>query len=193
MLPIVIGSYARKRNENLDIYDWTCFVFDSRNPYADIGHVIEKVRFVLHKSFKDPVREKLAAPFFISAEGWGEFHITVEMYILGDRCVKVQHYLKLNAADAIVANESFDTLILPPGFDYTSTCTIPPSMGRVPIPIFDDLPISANTRYIESESDFICIHSALLNQKRSGIFDLLRRAISREVELLTVLESGLNK
>ena len=186
MLPIVIGTYARKRSENPDVYEWTCIVFDARNPYADIAHVIERVRFVLHKSFKDPVREMIAAPFFISAEGWGEFHISVEVHIRGDRCMKVQHYLKLNAADDIVANESFDTLILPTDFDYDSSSSI----RRVPIPIFDDFVMSANNEYSERESEFISINSALLNQKRSGISDLLRRAISKEVELLTVLETG---
>ena len=55
-LAITIGTYSKcirqsQCDTDLPFYAWTCMVYLAGRPYADIGPIIEKVEFTLHKSF----------------------------------------------------------------------------------------------------------------------------------------------
>jgi hypothetical protein len=55
-VPLVIGTYAKLLNppsipQETPLYSWTCFVYLAGRPFADLGQIIERVDFTLHKSF----------------------------------------------------------------------------------------------------------------------------------------------
>ena len=46
----------------------------------------------------------------MSAEGWGEFPIIVEIFVRNSGSVKLTHYLKLNAPERYVVSETLDVI-----------------------------------------------------------------------------------
>lgn len=57
-IPIVIGSYAKLIKASfvegeLPLYRWSCVLYKAGEPYGDLSSFIERVDFILHKSFQD--------------------------------------------------------------------------------------------------------------------------------------------
>jgi hypothetical protein len=55
-VPIVFGSYAKKaKDSSADtvLFTWSCGVYLDGLPFANLGPLIEKVDFTLHKSFEN--------------------------------------------------------------------------------------------------------------------------------------------
>ena len=62
-IPIVIGTYAKLVKppvtpDDLPLYTWSCVVYPSGRPWADMSRIVERVDFTLHKSFQN-VRTRL--------------------------------------------------------------------------------------------------------------------------------------
>jgi transcription initiation factor IIF auxiliary subunit len=55
-IPIVIGTYAKlikpaANPQELPLFSWTAIVYLAGRPWADLGMIVERVDFTLHKSF----------------------------------------------------------------------------------------------------------------------------------------------
>ena len=77
---IVEPKDAKKRN----IHSWTCFaeLVDDKQ-MEKCAAFISKVRFELHETFKNPVREtkaKNGCHFELSSVGWGYFDIPITIF-----------------------------------------------------------------------------------------------------------------
>ena len=59
------------------------------------------------------IRNVTGAPFAISADGWGEFPIHIQIVPRVGSSVKCVHYLKLDSVKDVVVNETFDYITLP--------------------------------------------------------------------------------
>ncbi|EER16248.1 4-hydroxy-3-methylbut-2-enyl diphosphate reductase, putative [Perkinsus marinus ATCC 50983] len=101
-VPIVIGTYAFKKDESLFrwhalIYQW--YIRVSRCTLNLIGrYVIKKVDFQLHETFAVPQRTVESTPFMVTEEGWGEFDIIVTIHFVdsSENPVRTTHKLKLH-------------------------------------------------------------------------------------------------
>jgi transcription initiation factor IIF auxiliary subunit len=64
---------------------------------AQFRKEIKKVIYHLHPTFpnKDVVRTNESEGFMLTAQGWGEFIITVELVLYDNRRLIVEHYLSL--------------------------------------------------------------------------------------------------
>eukprot|EP00775_Hariotina_reticulata_P004301 gene4301-4553_t len=81
-------------------HKWTVYVRGPNN--EDVSHIITKVTFNLHPSFKEPVRPVAQQPYELSETGWGEFDIGVVLHFapdVGEKDVEVFHRLKLYGDD----------------------------------------------------------------------------------------------
>ena len=55
-LPFVVGTYAKllkpaPNETELPLFTWTCVLYLTGRPSADLSQYIERVEFTLHKSF----------------------------------------------------------------------------------------------------------------------------------------------
>ena len=76
VVPICYGTcayYLGKKADEYHSHKWTVYL---REPeHGDLSHVISKVVFNLHPSFKEPVRTLEKPPYEVTETGWGEFEI----------------------------------------------------------------------------------------------------------------------
>ncbi|KAF4680619.1 YEATS domain-containing protein 4 [Perkinsus olseni] len=97
-VPIVIGTYAFKKGENL--YRWHALVRsgDLGAPLEDLSYVIKRVDFQLHETFSVPQRSVENTPFMVTEEGWGEFDIIITIHFVdsSENPVQTTHKLKLH-------------------------------------------------------------------------------------------------
>jgi hypothetical protein len=133
------------------------------------------------------VRQVFVAPFFISAEGWGEFPIIIEIYLRKGGSIKATHYLKLNAAEDIVVSESFDTLVFSTEGPYMGLSDIAPFPE---IPIFVEfLKTRAAKEYSDSEEEFLKRNRSTLEKLRASCESLCITALEKESALFTILNA----
>lgn len=77
-LTLVYGNKYRNQTypNNVLVHFWCCYV-KFANQGEDISKYIDKVTFVLHETFKDPIHEVTKAPFQVAGRGWGYFNIPI--------------------------------------------------------------------------------------------------------------------
>ncbi|WIA17461.1 hypothetical protein OEZ86_014575 [Tetradesmus obliquus] len=104
VVPIIVGTVSqhlgKKQANDLASHRWTVYVRGNGN--EDISHLVQRVTFNLHPSFKDPVRKVEQQPFELTETGWGEFDIGVVLHFTPDaqeKDLEVFHRLKLYADD----------------------------------------------------------------------------------------------
>ncbi|CAD2220046.1 hypothetical protein AGDE_13938 [Angomonas deanei] len=94
LLPIVVGSCVEyvSREEEQRSHQWTVYVrglFNGKYSHTSSDHYlskcIEKVVFVLDKSFANPIRVVTEMPFEVTERGWGEFAVGVHVYLKVNR------------------------------------------------------------------------------------------------------------
>eukprot|EP00793_Prasinoderma_coloniale_P003353 PRCOL_00005988-RA len=121
-LPIAFGTVAfymgKKATEN-NSHKWTVYLRGAGGEDVDLSHVVSKVVFGLHPSFKQPQRGAGAArkracvgdpvarhtkrmiespPYEVTEMGWGEFEITITVHFHADaneKPLELTHALKL--------------------------------------------------------------------------------------------------
>ncbi|EER18338.1 YEATS domain-containing protein, putative [Perkinsus marinus ATCC 50983] len=97
-VPIVVGTYAFKKDENL--YRWHALVRSGQlgAPLEDLSYIIKRVDFQLHETFSVPQRTVESTPFMVTEEGWGEFDIVITIHFVDSSEAPVQttHKLKLH-------------------------------------------------------------------------------------------------
>ena len=85
VVPVCYGTCAYWLGKKADEYHshkWTVYL---RGPeHEDLSHVIQKVVFNLHPSFKEPVRVLEAPPYEVTETGWGEFEIGITVHFVED-------------------------------------------------------------------------------------------------------------
>ncbi|KAL0222120.1 hypothetical protein RCL1_001974 [Eukaryota sp. TZLM3-RCL] len=94
-LPFIHGNCSSllTGQKGPNTHRWYLYVRSSTVP---LHLFLDKVRFLLHPEFPDPIREVTSPPFQVSDCGWGEFSVVIELYVFGIRePLKVHHYLKL--------------------------------------------------------------------------------------------------
>ena len=100
VVPICYGTcayYLGKKADEYHSHKWTVYL---REPeHGDLSHVISKVVFNLHPSFKEPVRTLEKPPYEVTETGWGEFEIGVTVHFAddaGEKAVDLVAPLKLH-------------------------------------------------------------------------------------------------
>lgn len=85
VVPVCYGTCAYWLGKKADEYHshkWTVYL---RGPeHEDLSHVIQKVVFNLHPSFKEPVRVLEKPPYEVTETGWGEFEIGITVHFAED-------------------------------------------------------------------------------------------------------------
>ncbi|XP_022908957.2 uncharacterized protein [Onthophagus taurus] len=99
---IVIGNISKwapsESPEDSSTHKWMVYIRGPKE-YPDISHIIQKVIFNLHPSYKpNDVIEVMKSPFHLSRRGWGEFPLRVQLFFHGElnKPVDVIHNLKLD-------------------------------------------------------------------------------------------------
>ncbi|KAJ4827469.1 hypothetical protein Tsubulata_006812 [Turnera subulata] len=124
-LPIVYGTIAfhlGPKATETETHKWTVYIRSPKN--EDLGVVIKRVVFNLHKSFPKPVRVVDSPPFELSECGWGEFEIAMSVFFHSDACDKhldLFHILRLYPQDEAhppspkipVVVETYDEIVFP--------------------------------------------------------------------------------
>lgn len=133
------------------------------------------------------MRKILKAPFFTSAEGWGEFPILIEIHLRRGGSVKLTHYLKLTSPEPIVVNESLDNIMCDSLIDFESI----PNLTSVPeIPVFSEfVNLGMAVDYISAEEAFLVANGPILRKLAENVESLTKRAILKDMEYFTVLNS----
>jgi YEATS family len=126
VIPIVIGSYARKlaATELGQVYEWVVCLRAGDDPLRDLSPFIASVEFTLHPSFIVSKRLIASQPFLVKEEGWGEFPVSIKVNfaIEGVPAVVTTHHLKLISpvVDGFTVNERYDQICIsvPRGWIY---------------------------------------------------------------------------
>lgn len=123
----------------------------------------------------------------MTAEGWGEFPILIEIHLRNSSSIKLTHYLKLTSLEPIVVNESFDNIMCNFPIDLDSI----PNLTSVPeIPVFSEFVQSGSVvDYISAEEAFMGTNGPILDKLRENVASLTRRAIMKDMEYYTILTS----
>ena len=123
----------------------------------------------------------------MTAEGWGEFPILIEIHLRNSSSIKLTHYLKLTSLEPIVVNESFDNIMCNFPIDLDSI----PNLTTVPeIPVFSEFVQSGSVvDYISAEEAFMGTNGPILDKLRENVASLTRRAIMKDMEYYTILTS----
>lgn len=96
---IVVGNVSKwvPSLEDSTTHKWMMYVRGDKDS-ADISHIIERVIFYLHPSYKPhDVVEIKESPFHLSRRGWGEFPLRVQMFFKCplNKPISIVHNLKL--------------------------------------------------------------------------------------------------
>jgi hypothetical protein len=123
----------------------------------------------------------------VSAEGWGEFPILVEIHVRNGGVVKFTHYLKLTSPESIVVNESFDNILHNSLIDLSSI----PDLVIVPdVPVFSEfVSIGSVVDYTSVEEAFLATNGPILQTLADNVASLTKRAMLKEMEYYTILNS----
>ena len=101
---VYVGSVAQYQPQRAAVdpqktHRWSVFVRGVGEEDSLEG-VVEKVVFVLHPTFPNPVRVVYSpAPLELMEEGWGEFDIQVQLHCRGGGRVDFLHPLRLHHTD----------------------------------------------------------------------------------------------
>ena len=99
VVPICYGTCAYWLGKKADEYHshkWTVYLRGPEN--EDLSHVISKVVFNLHPSFKEAQRTLEKPPYEVTETGWGEFEIGITVHFSddsGEKSVDLSAPLKL--------------------------------------------------------------------------------------------------
>lgn len=125
-----------------------------------------------------------SAPFAVSAEGWGEFPIGIEIFIRDGGSVKLTHLLRLNSPDSIVVNETFDTIVL--AQDQADPFPELPKSSNVPV-FSEYISRGGRVEYVEIENQFLSCNELTLTQLNQSIEKLTSAVLQKESEIFSVL------
>ncbi|KRT80041.1 hypothetical protein AMK59_6713 [Oryctes borbonicus] len=99
---IVVGNISKwapsESSDDNSTHKWMVYVRGPKE-YPDITHIVEKVTFFLHPSYKpNDVIEVSKSPFHLSRRGWGEFPLRIQLNFHGkmNKPVDVIHNLVLD-------------------------------------------------------------------------------------------------
>mmetsp|Transcript_10536 Transcript_10536/g.43548 ORF Transcript_10536/g.43548 Transcript_10536/m.43548 type:complete len:211 (+) Transcript_10536:78-710(+) len=155
-LPIAFGTVAfymgKKATEN-NSHKWTVYLRGAGGEDVDLSHVVSKVVFGLHPSFKQPQRVIESPPYEVTEMGWGEFEITITVHFHADaneKPLELTHALKLyedgfqqGAAQSTkkpVVSEKYDEVVfLHPEETFHSRME-----NHVPVPLANPSSLSAH-------------------------------------------------
>ena len=119
--PIVYGTIATPIADSGDhTHKWTVYVRGFND--EDISYYIKKVTFKLHESFAEPLRVVEKFPFEQTETGWGEFEIQIKVYLIDQRILSINHFLRLHYDASIkqvgesIISEKYDEVV----FDESS-------------------------------------------------------------------------
>ena len=99
VVPVCYGTCAYWLGKKADEYHshkWTVYLRGPEN--EDLSHVISKVVFNLHPSFKEAARTLEKPPYEVTETGWGEFEIGITVHFSddsGEKSVDLSAPLKL--------------------------------------------------------------------------------------------------
>eukprot|EP01083_Nonionella_stella_P252515 869928_1 len=96
------GSHAthRRTSRTNNTYDteewfqWTVYVRGPQN--EDLSYFIDKVVFILHETYVNPIRVIESPPFEVTECGWGQFEVKIEIYFHSIPSIENINVLKLN-------------------------------------------------------------------------------------------------
>jgi YEATS domain-containing protein 4 len=79
-IPIYYGTISQydKKSGDKSFFAWIAYLKSAEN--VDLSPFIEKVVFVLHHTFAEPIREVRKCPYVIEEYGYGEFEIIVRVF-----------------------------------------------------------------------------------------------------------------
>lgn len=124
-----------------------------------------------------------APPFWITEQGWGEFPLHIEVVPKKGTPVKITHYLKLNAPDSIVVNETFE-YIQPKIAYHPDMITDLTSMGSGTPVMSEYFESHAPIDYVALENNFIDANEHLMRTLRGSILELGRQVLTKSEDVL---------
>ena len=103
--------------------------------------------------------------------------------------MKLTHYLKLTSPEPLVVNESLDDILCDAPIDHESI----PDLKSVPeIGVFSEFVNSGLVAdYISAEESFLDTNGPILEKLRANVESLTKRALLKDMEYYTVLNSKL--
>ncbi|CAG9858380.1 unnamed protein product [Phyllotreta striolata] len=96
---LIVGNISKwvPSSEDTTTHKWMMYVRGDKDS-ADVSHIIEKVIFYLHPSYRPhDVVEVKESPFHLSRRGWGEFPLRVQIFFKCslNKPISIVHNLKL--------------------------------------------------------------------------------------------------
>ena len=78
-------------------HKWNVFV-RSGDQQHKLDKIVKKVVFILHETFKNPMRTCMNPPYYVKESGYGQFEFPIEIYFNGtDSKFSTNYYLELPA------------------------------------------------------------------------------------------------
>lgn len=148
---IIYGSmsfYQGKKADEQNSHKWACYIRGLNN--EDLSTFIKKVTFVLHPSFRDPMRTLERPPFEVHETGWGEFEIVIQIHFHDSRekRLDIYHLLKLypsqqgvsQSTKKPVISEHYDEIIFTDPYpEFYQRLTS--GEGTLPDPVLSESPM----------------------------------------------------
>lgn len=84
----------RSKYKGKGLFKWRVHVVADKQTLDSIDFV----RYILHETFKNPVRDidDKSSKFALKSQGWGNFTILILVYFKDGSVFKTKHYLKLD-------------------------------------------------------------------------------------------------
>lgn len=117
-LPIYYGTISQydKKSGDKSFFAWLAYLRSAEG--VDLSPFIEKVVFVLHHTFAEPVREVRGHPYVIEEYGYGEFEIVIRVFFrppFDSSSVEYLHELKFHQSKSSrqqFIHQCYDELVL---------------------------------------------------------------------------------
>ncbi len=118
----------------------------------------------------------------MSEKGWGEFPLHIEIIPKKGTPVKVTHYLKLNAPERIVVNETYECI-------HLKTNQLLDGLATIASP--DETPVMSEYFSTQTPIDYVALEDAFINSNadllgilQGNVNELRKQALIKTEEVL---------
>lgn len=127
----------------------------------------------------------------MSEQGWGEFPIQIEIFPKKGHPTKLSHYLKLNAPERIVVNESYEHLEVAQSVTLSELPHLLANSDETVMSEYFSTHMAID--YTSLEESFLAANEELRDALISIVHDLGQRALSKAEEAVIIQEHNLDR
>lgn len=116
-VPFIYGTTAVpiKDKETSHTHKWSVYVRGVEG--KELGWLFKKIIFRIHETFPNPNRSIESDPFQVDESGWGEFQITIKLFLHDplEKPITLHHHLQLYSKDdqtlKTIVSETYDEIV----------------------------------------------------------------------------------